>query len=263
MLPGPLFGRQRPTAALTARKVVDSLFIDGEELEQLRPEPDPLPNMLDDVRLCLNAIGPHPILGPVRWYQFDDPGLNVSAEGAILGMPLEILPSWLSSPPALDTHTAQTLASKFLALPVKVRSRVTIALQRIVQAMLRREPGDKAADLSIALEALLSDQPAEHTWKVSTRAAVVTGWDLRSMLDRRNVISATYQMRSSLVHSAGASQNVRVPGRGQQSASSVCEEATRICAAVIRAIIERGGIPSWPEFDVSGGVSGWPHVTTT
>ena len=258
MLPGLLLGRQQPTAALTARKVVDPLFVDAEQ--EVRPEPDPLPNMLDDVRLCLSAVGPHPILGPVGWYQFDDADLHIAAAGGIFGMPGEIVPGWLSQPPAFDAHAARTLVPKFLALPAKIRARARIALQRLFQAMLRREPADKAADLSIALEALLTDrQPGEHTWKVSTRAAVVTGWDLQSMLDRRNLISATYQMRSSLVRSGSASERVRVPGRGQQPALAVCEEATRICAAVIRAIVERGGIPSWAEFDVSGGVLGWPQ----
>jgi hypothetical protein len=122
------------------------------------------------------------------------------------------------------------------------------------------EPGDKAADLSIALETLLADQPGEHTWKVSTRAGVLTGWDLRSKLDRRNMIAAAYRMRSSLVHSGAASMNVKVVGRGPQPAAAVCEEAARICAAVIRAIIERGGIPEWAAFDVSGGVCGWPKL---
>lgn len=76
------------------------------------------------------------------------------------------------------------------------------------------------------------------------------------MLERRNMIAAAYQMRSSLVHSGAASDKVRVAGRGQQSAMSVCEEATRICAAVIRAVIERGGTPEWAAFDISGGAFG-------
>jgi hypothetical protein len=257
MLPGPLLGRQQPTAALTTSKVVDPLFVDAEE--ELRRELDPLPNILDDVRLCLSAIGPHPILGPVRWYQFDDPDLNIAAGGGIAGMPLEILPSWLFPPLALDAEAARTLVAKFLALPAKIRERARIALQRLFQAMLRREPGDKAADLSIALEALLTDQAGEHTWKVSTRAGMLTGWDLQSRLDRRNVIAATYRMRSSLVHSGKASKMIRVSKGDLRPADKVCEEATRICAAVVRAIIECGEIPSWPEFDVSGGVFGWPQ----
>jgi hypothetical protein len=257
-LPGPLLGRQQPMAALTTRKVVDPLFVDAKA--ELRPDPDPVPNMLDDVRLCLSAIGPHPILGPVQWYQFDDPDLTIAAGGGAAGVPLEISPSWLAPPVALDAYAAGRLVPQFLALPVKIRARTRIALQRIVQAMLRREPGDKAADLSIALEALLTDQVGEHAWKVSTRAGMLTGWDLQSKLDRRNVIAATYRMRSSLVHSGSANNMIKVLGRDRIPAANLCDEATRICAAVVRAIIERGAIPSWPEFDVSGGVFGWPQI---
>jgi hypothetical protein len=257
MLPGPFLSTVPPMAAITERVVIDPLFVNAGE--EFQPEAEPTPRPLDDVRLCLSAIHPNPVLGPVHWFVFDDAELNAMSGPGIGAMPLEILPNWLPAPVGLDVETAQMLVPEFLALRKQFRDPVRTSLQRLVQAMLRREAGDKAADLSIALEALLTDQPGEHTWKVSTRAAVITGWDLQSMLDRRNVIVATYRMRSSLVHSGGASKRVDVPGRGRQPASAVCDEAARICAAVIRAIVERGGIPCWPEFDVSGGVLGWPH----
>jgi Apea-like HEPN len=254
---GPSLGTEQPTAALTACKVVDPLFVDADE--QIRQDPDPLPYLLEDVRLCLSAISPHPVLGRVRWFQFDDPDLDAAAGTVMGGTAVEILPGPVS-PVTLDATAARSLVPKFLALPGNTRDRVRIALQRLDQSMLRREPGDKAADLSIALEALLTDQAGEHTWKVSTRAAMLTGWDLQSKLDRRNVIVATYRMRSSLVHSGSASNMIQVSGRDRMPAANVCEEATRICAAVVRAIVERGGIPSWPEFDVSGGALGWPKT---
>jgi hypothetical protein len=259
MLPGPLLGMQQPTAALTTRKVIDPLFVDAEE--ELWPDPDPVPNMLDDIRLCLSAIGPHPILGPLQWFQFDDPDLNVAAGTGIGGMPLEIMPAWLTPPVTFDADGARAFVAQLLSLPAKIRRQARIALRRLVQAMLRREPGDKAADLSIALEALLVGEGGEHTWKVSTRAGILTGWDFPSKLDRRNVISAAYRMRSSLVHSGAASSMINVAGRGQQAGDAICEEAARICAAVIRAIIERGGIPDWAAFDVSGGLCGWPKLS--
>jgi hypothetical protein len=256
MLPGPSLSTKQPTAAITARAVIDPLFVAEEEFQ---PGADPTP-LLDDVRLCLSSISPTPLVGPVRWFQFDDAQLDAVQISGIGAMPLEIPPTLLPSPIPLDLAAARHLVPKFLALPQQVRASVRTSLQRLVQAMLRRAPGDMAADLSIALEALLTDEAGEHTWKVSTRAGVLTGWDLRSKLDRRNVIAAAYRMRSSLVHSGAASRMILVPGRGKQPAAAVCEEAGRICAAVIRAIIERGGIPEWAPFDVSGGLCGWPKL---
>lgn len=254
ILPVTSLGSETPGAAITLRIAIEPLFVNWFDYQQL---PDEKLDVLDDLRLCLSAVGPYPLLGPIKWFQFEDPDLAEIGPRGFGSNRLEILPRELPQPTVLEADSAQRLVAKFLVLPVKDRGRVRVALQRLVQAMLRREAGDRAADLSIALEALLTDGRGEHTWKVSTRAAVLTGWDLRSMLDHRSVISAVYDMRSSLVHTGAASDRISVSGRGKQPAGAVCEEATRICAAVIRAIIERGGIPAWPQFDVSGGVFGW------
>lgn len=255
LLPRPL-NMLPPTAAITARRIVDPLFVPAEEAT--RSYVDPLTNLMNDVRDCLGALSADPIIGPIRWFQFDDPVLNLATGSSFSPTPLEISPQSLPPPTSLDDEAVRTIIPKFLSLTGDTRDRVRISLQRLCQAMLRSNPGDKAADLSIALEALLSDQAGEHTWKVSTRAAVLTGWDLPSKLHRRSIIAAAYQMRSTMVHRGSTGNTVRVTGLGQLPALIVVKEARDICASVIRAIIERGGIPSLPEFDVSGGVFGWP-----
>ncbi len=255
VLPRPL-SVVPPTAAIIARKIVDPLFVPAEE--PTRPDADPLPNLMNDVRDCLGALSADPIIGPIRWFQFEDPELNTATGASFVPTPLEIAPQSIPPPTSLDDEAVRTIVVKFLSLTSDTRDRVRISLQRLCQAMLRSDPGDKAADLSIALEALLSsDQAGEHTWKVSTRAAVLTGWDLPSKLYRRRMIAAAYGMRSSMVHRGSTGNTVRISGQGQVPALTVVMEARNICSSVIRAIIERGGIPSWPEFDVSGGVFGW------
>jgi hypothetical protein len=252
MIPGHSLNSKAPSAAIIERVVIDPLFANAGEIPV-----DHQTGLLDDVRLCLSIAGPPvPLVAPVRWFQFDDPELDVLVGGFIDGHPIEILPIWL--PPAVAFHAteAKALISSYLKLPEDVRDRVRTSIQRLVQAMLRRTVGDKAADLSIALETLLaSDGGGEHTWKVSTRAAALTGWDLQSALYRRGIVAATYRMRSALVHTGSASNQITVRGE-KRSAGEVCEEAVRICAAVIRAIIERASIPDWAAFDVSGGAHG-------
>jgi hypothetical protein len=197
MLPAAL-NFEAPKAAITVRRLIDPLFVD---IGAYQRQPDQISELFNDVRICLSVIGPHPLLGPMQWFQFEDNDLDALASAGAGSNRLEILPYQLLPAVSLDPDAARRLVRQFLGLPEKVREPVRRSLQRLSQAMLRREPGDKAADLSIALEALLTDEAGEHTWKVSTRAGVFTGWDLRSKLDRRNVIAATYRMRSSLVHS--------------------------------------------------------------
>jgi hypothetical protein len=254
ILPASILGFEKPAAAITIGTVISPLFVNLFDAPPPRHGPD---NILDDIRLCLSSIGPHPLLGPIQWFEFDDPAIAEVGPRGFGSSRLEILPYSLPSPITLDLNAARRIVAGFFSMAAKDRHRTRIALERLVQAMLRREPGNTAADLSIALETLLTDQAGEHTWKVSTRAGVLTGWDLQSRLRRRNVIVAAYQMRSSLVHSGTTSKYINVAGIGKQPARGVCKEAVLICAAAIRAIIERGGVPSWPEFDCSAGISGW------
>jgi Apea-like HEPN len=253
-LPGPL-AVHPPTAAITARRVVAPLLVGAED--ELREDLDPTQELLDDIPPCLSAACASPVVASVRWFQFDDPELNAAAGSAIAPVPIDILSHPLPRPVALDADAAQRLVCKFLALPGDIRNRVRIALQRLAQAMLRREPGDKAADLSIALEKMMGDKEGgAYRWKISTRAAILIGGDLASKLHQRDIIKSAYDIRSGLVHSGSTSRR----RRGSRSPAEICDEATGICAAVRRTVIDRGGIPSWPEFDVSGGVLGWPKT---
>ena len=248
LLPGFQLAFSQPSSALVAHIEIEPLLFDASAPPVTR-DPQRVQQLLDNVRLCLTAIGPSPVLGPIHWFQFDDPDFDAVSMGGIFGSLMEILPMSLPPTQPLDLEPAQRLVPRYLNLTGRARDRVTVSLQRLGQAMLRRTLGDRAADLSIALETLLVDDRGEHRWKVSTRAAMITGWDLSSKLRRRRVVADAYDMRSSLMHSGTA---------GDKASGETCDEAVRICAAVIRAIIEHGGIPSWPDFDVSGGTCGWP-----
>jgi hypothetical protein len=214
LLPGAILNYEPPSAVLAQRVVLDPLFIDIENYSA-----EPLSDSLDDVRRCLSVLAARPFVGPVHWFQYEDPHIHAFAAESISGNPLEIIPN---------------------ALPTAVSINV----------------GDKAADLSIALETLLTSDSGEHRWKVSTRAGILSGGDIDAKAYRRSIIAAVYDMRSGLVHTGSAAPKYPVRGRGKMLAPDILQEGVSITAMVIQKIIERGSVPRWDEFDISGGRRG-------
>jgi hypothetical protein len=199
LLPGAILNYEPPSAVLVQRVVLDPLFIDIENYSA-----EPLSDSLDDVRRCLSVLAARPFVGPVHWFQYEDPHIHAFAAESISGNPLEIIPNALPTAVSINPKTAQRFISKYLSLTGSIRNRVRIALERFGQAMLRHNVGDKAADLSIALETLLTSDSGEHRWKVSTRAGILSGGDIDAKAYRRSIIAAVYDMRSGLVHTGSA-----------------------------------------------------------
>jgi len=86
---------------------------------------------------------------------------------------------------------------------------------------------------------------------------VLTVWDLPSARTAEIYFGCLSDARLSLVRSASAAEVISESGIGNVPAATVREEATRICAAVILAIIERDTILSCPELRVSTGPKQW------
>src|SRR4051812_40788080 len=86
----------------------------------------------------------------------------------------------ISSTSRGESPTSQNGRPLVLALTGPFRDRITLALDRLNQGMRRRFPGDKAMDIAIALEALLSDTGAqtEVTYRLALRSALLLGGNL-------------------------------------------------------------------------------------
>src|SRR6266446_5465206 len=111
ILPVTSLGFDKPEAAITVHTDINPLFVNILEFEQ---EPEEGSNPLDNIRLCLSAIGPYPLLGPIQWFQFDDADLDAVGPRGFGSSRLEILPYSLPSPVALDADAAQKIVPKFL-----------------------------------------------------------------------------------------------------------------------------------------------------
>jgi hypothetical protein len=241
-----------PEAALVAGRVINPLFVDANDPALPDQEFGRMRERLERIALCLNALLPDPVLGLLHWFEFDNPGLNLIAPGGIVGSSLEVIPSRPLAAAPLNAEAARSFVRKYLRLPPEMQARIAVALQRLVHAMMKRDAGDRAADLSIALETLLGDDNrGEHRWKVSTRAAILSASDHASRLANRRTVAAAYDLRSATVHTGGGR------GRRQNETQQIVSDTFPICAAVIRSIVHKG-MPSWPDFDVSGGLAGWP-----
>jgi hypothetical protein len=213
---------------------------------------DPLAvqTLLDDVRLALTLVGPSCPTTVGYWSQFDDPDLNDAlAYQGVSSSIEEVLPWGLSPPTPLDPAESLHVTSAFLALPDPLKERIRLALRRLNQALRRPAHGDRALDLAIALESLLTDdeEAGELRFKLSLRAALTLGGSTEDRVKTRRAVRALYDLRSKIVHTG------RTTSRSPQTVSATSLEASVLCARVIRTIVDWGKLPNWTELEVSSG----------
>jgi hypothetical protein len=128
---------------------------------------------------------------------------------------------------------------------------VRIALQRLNQAVRRHLAADKALELAIALETLLTDGPGQNTYKIGLRSALLRRGSVSEQLARRAVVSALYSVRSAVAHDGVAPSRVSVVGRGKIDSGTVVTESMTATTDVIATVIARGGVPDWYSFEIA------------
>jgi hypothetical protein len=244
-----------PEAALTYRLTLEPAVSDlGLGTPPIRKDQLREYELLTDVLLALTAVGPSAPLHAGYWFQYLDQDLHDALfhVGKTLSPP-EILPTGFLEPKVLDPDATTQIVSQYLRLGSGLRRRVQVSLQRLNQAIRRSRFGDKAAELSIALEALLVDDPGENTHKVGLRASLLLGGTSEERIRHRAIIGGIYSARSALMHGGTESTEIKLKQVGKLPSSTVAEEGVVICAAVIRKILELGGIPSWYGFELGPG----------
>ena len=241
-----------PEAALTYRLTLEPVISDQRlgtppiREDQLREY-----ELLTDVLLALTAVGPGAPLHAGYWFQYLDQDLHDALfhVGKTLSPP-EILPTTFFEPKFLDPDATARIVSQYLRLGSGLHRRVRVALQRLNQAIRRSRFGDKAAELSIALEALLVEDPGENTHKVGLRASLLLGGTSQERIRHRAIIGGIYTARSALMHGGEESAEIRLKEIGKLPSKAVAEEGVAICTAVIRRVIEQGEIPTWYGFEL-------------
>lgn len=246
---------EQPKSALTVDRKIEPFVFDpnvgqnfnNDEFVQIH-------ELLLDVTLVLTVVGPRVPISAAQWFTFDDPDLNQVSitSGARRSQSHEILPNYCEYP-SLDSVEASDIVQAYLALPAGTRNKVRVALKRLNQAQRRHNVGDRAVEISIALETLLGDNAnTEMTHKIKVRSVRLLGGSNEFRQKNASIISKTYNIRSKLVHMgiADAASSETVCGQ-TMSASDIINHAITMCADLTKIIIRRGSIPDWKDFDIT------------
>jgi hypothetical protein len=211
----------------------------------------------DDVVCALTAVGPRAVLAAATWFSYEDPDLEMSRlGGGRFQQFIEILPSKPIQCSVVDAAEAISVVQRYVTLrkdKPRTHDKLRIALRRLNQSLRRHDVGDKAIELSIALEALLGDSDnSEMTHKISVRAARLASQQPAERTRCAEIVRKTYSIRSKLVHTGHVDSVKPHSVCGEQiSPAQLLDEAGALCAKIIKATIEGGEIPDWRKFDIS------------
>lgn len=212
-----------------------------------------------DVARCLTLFGP---CAPVRswgWYCVERPELiPISASSVVLGRGPEDIA--LKSVQAFPGGDVEVVIPQFLALDRASREQLGVSLDRLNLALRRTRDIDKAIELGIALESLLtSDKDSNRplSYLLRLRGARLGGADAARRQEIAKLLSNVYELRSKAVHQGVFNE------RQARMASEVLPNGIDLCATLIRIVIARGGIPDWDKFDIEEDLRETPDYRAT
>jgi hypothetical protein len=243
-----------PRAVLYRPGTVEPLFI----LSPFECSKAPSASWFDDLdsAALLLALTPRAIPSEVaHWFNYDDPDVALLGERGLSRYVDEIQsPFRLSEPTEVTSESAGGLLAAYRRLGKGDRDRITLALQRLIRARSKRNPGNRAIDLAIALEVLFMNADRdEHSYKIGLRLAKLLYIDeparRAAFLETRKL----YELRSKMVHMGHAKNDWTVDGQ-MRSAYDLVEAGDVRCAQAIRKLMNRGSIPKpddWSEFELS------------
>lgn len=133
-------------------------------------------------------------------------------------------------------------ATRYIGFLGDFKRRLDIASKRLNLARRRNSLGDKAIEVSIALEALLGDDRFDLTYKIRLRAALLLGGNLEERREISGAVKKLYQLRSDIVH--GGKDDVK------PEVQEVIDRGVSICARLIQVLVEIGKIPNWDEIEM-------------
>ena len=238
-----------PLAALYRAGTIEPL--DANELEDYATtEPATWFAELDAAALLLALIPKAIPLEAVHWVHYDDPDVAMLCQFGISWKGSDFRPG-IFEPPEITGQLVTGLLSSYRALKKGDKDRVTLALHRIIRSRSQTHPGDRAIDLSIALEVLfMKTDSGEHSYKNSLRCARLVR---TSLGDRRTIFAQVrklYDMRSDMVHK-GSTDNVWTLNGVKVSARDLVESVDVVCTESIRRFLLLGSIPQeWRDIEL-------------
>ncbi|MGZ0008306.1 hypothetical protein [Burkholderia gladioli] len=242
-----------PSSALVVERRIAPILVDGSanlptDDAELRESYD----LVHEVALVLTLVGPRASLPLITWFTFDDPDFEIGGATSMTFM-TEIVPTRVTEYPMLAPEEAVDTVQAYLKLPTGVRRHVRVAIERINQALRRRNVGDRAVEIATAFEALVGDNDKnEMTHKVKVRTVRLIGGSLDERRTNAAIVNKAYAIRSSLVHTGKVDEGATETIVGVRVAvREIVDRALALCVQLTQIIIRRGAVPTWTDFDIS------------
>ncbi|MFL0863511.1 hypothetical protein [Vibrio parahaemolyticus] len=145
----------------------------------------------------------------------------------------------------LDIQYVQRLFNSYMRMEERLRLPIDISLSRRCQAMNTWNNVNKAIDLGIAVESVLTSP--DTTVQLSLQIRILGSKLVKANTDERLKISALldalYKVRSSAVHTGTLKPHYRVKGRGNKiQPNTILDESVDILGKCLIAIIEMDGL---------------------
>ncbi len=241
---------------------------DGVEL--LEEFPNPLDNppdlstqvLLHRIAECLTLLGPSCPAEVTQWVQLGSPE-NVPILGTGYGYGnsfQEVYPREITT--LKDHEEVRELVERYLDLDDELATKLAIPIRRLNMAMRRADVVDKAIELGIALEALLTadrpdDAPVSYLLKV--RGAWLGGGPLQERKENRKLLDDAYDLRSQAVHSGKLKVSKKLPAeKARERADEILGKSVVLCAKLLRTVIEWGSVPDWNDVILTADLGGLP-----
>ncbi len=242
--------RPRPTAVLTSSRTMRPVFLPPG------PQKDTPTNtgVLQDIASCLCLVADASVCEIAGWFQCDVSTPVVGGVRGWGGRTVEREFHRMIPPRPIDESRARTVVSEFLGLDRQVRDRLMLPLRRLNVAMRRDDPTDVALELGIALEALLTGKEpydAPIAYRVRQRGAVLLAGTAVERRKHFEILKALYVLRSRAAHGETLSDRERVKGLGVTT-RDLLHQGTKLCAEILRRLIQRGSLPDWDAYILGG-----------
>lgn len=244
-----------PDMVLTKKSHIENVFPDkeGEVKLDIKGFEEAHQHFFDAAR-ALSLVMPYPVLQATSWYQFDEPDLQAICPVINYnGGWQDIDPFIHEWAPLSDEKTAKETFRDFRALETKVQETLRLGIDRLNLGRQRRLMSDRAVELAIALESVLTlkDERELVTFKQCLRAALFLGGDDDERVRTRGVVGALYRMRSRVVHGeAKSDKDVKVKCGDPMSPYELVKEGALIAQRLFRKIVHDGRVPDWYKLEV-------------
>jgi hypothetical protein len=248
----------KPRAVLARQMSVKPVYEDGMASPQPFSWDDKY--FMADLLQVLPLVIRSPVIRVAEWQQWpaDTPVFSL---GTAYGWSMHARVTRDLPKASYDDSLAKRLVSSYLGLAPRDRNRLRLPLRRLNAALLSESLADKAIELGVALEALLSepDDPMDGiAHRVALRAALLIGSELATRQVIVKGVKALYELRSNAAHGIDLDEVVRE--RRPRRLAKKFSDAETISAALNRGqdlicdvaseVLKRGEFPVYHQLEL-------------